>query len=281
MTPINPPTPPLKTTMSHSTDDLEDPFDSILNLEEKYYKEGYAAGVADGQPAGLAEGRIFGLEKGFEKFLRMGRLYGRATVWAGRLPPLEVGLRARAVEDDNDDEGGDGDGDRGEKTQDSRIGHDDDASSSSALRLQDEKGESKGEKKPSSSSSSSLPTPPSLRSFAATTSSSSSSTKTIQFPSLPANPRLEKQIRTLYALVEISSLSTANTEEAVADFDDRLKRAEGRVKIIEGMIDEGGDDTRNKNMKKGRKKKKGEKGTGNGDGDGEKWEKGEIEWGGS
>lgn len=58
-------------------------------------------------------------------------------------------------------------------------------------------------------------------------------------PDLPVNVRSEKHIRTLYALVEPSSLSTQNDEESVSQFDDRLKRAEGKVKIIEKLIGEG------------------------------------------
>lgn len=57
-------------------------------------------------------------------------------------------------------------------------------------------------------------------------------------PDFPVTVRLEKHIRTLYALVEPSSLSTQNDEESVSQFDDRLKRAEGKVKIIEKMIGE-------------------------------------------
>lgn len=61
-----------------------------------------------------------------------------------------------------------------------------------------------------------------------------------QVTSLPAltNPRLEKHIRVLYALSEPASLSTENTEEAVSDFDDRLKRAHAKVKIIERLVGE-------------------------------------------
>ncbi|KAI4095218.1 MAG: hypothetical protein LQ344_001730 [Seirophora lacunosa] len=57
-------------------------------------------------------------------------------------------------------------------------------------------------------------------------------------PPLPFNPRLEKHVRTLYALTEPASLSTENSEDAVSDFDDRLRRAEGKVKIIERFIGE-------------------------------------------
>lgn len=63
-----------------------DVFEDILNLEDQYYREGYALGVADGSQSGRIEGRIFGLQKGFEKFLEMGKLNGRAAVWEARLP---------------------------------------------------------------------------------------------------------------------------------------------------------------------------------------------------
>ncbi len=55
-------------------------------------------------------------------------------------------------------------------------------------------------------------------------------------PALPDNQRLAKHVRVLHALSESASLSTENTEEAVTDFDDRLKRAQGKAKIIERII---------------------------------------------
>ncbi|KAM3420852.1 hypothetical protein BST61_g4091 [Cercospora zeina] len=64
----------------------KDVFEDVLNLEDRYYREGYDLGVADGAQSGRIEGRTFGLEKGFEKFLQMGRLNGRAAVWEARLP---------------------------------------------------------------------------------------------------------------------------------------------------------------------------------------------------
>jgi hypothetical protein len=57
-------------------------------------------------------------------------------------------------------------------------------------------------------------------------------------PRLPKNPRLEKHLRVLYALTEPISLSTENTEDAVSDFDDRLKRAKAKVKVVERLIGE-------------------------------------------
>jgi len=62
-------------------------------------------------------------------------------------------------------------------------------------------------------------------------------------PSLPKNTRLEKHINVLYALTEPASLPTENTEDAVSDFDDRFKRAAGKIKIIEKLIGEEGSAT--------------------------------------
>ncbi|KAL8414368.1 hypothetical protein RB594_005557 [Gaeumannomyces avenae] len=54
-----------------------------------------------------------------------------------------------------------------------------------------------------------------------------------ELPPLTANPRLRKNTVTLHALVEPETLSTENTDEAVNDFDDRVKRAQGKARIIE------------------------------------------------
>ncbi|KEY72057.1 hypothetical protein S7711_00074 [Stachybotrys chartarum IBT 7711] len=55
-------------------------------------------------------------------------------------------------------------------------------------------------------------------------------------PPLQPNARLEKNVNTLYALVEPDTLSTQNSDEAVQDFDDRFKRAQGKAKIVERMV---------------------------------------------
>ena len=57
-------------------------------------------------------------------------------------------------------------------------------------------------------------------------------------PHLPDNARLAKHIKVLYALAESESLSTENTEDAVSDFDDRLKRSHVKARIIERMAGE-------------------------------------------
>ncbi|EFZ01913.1 essential protein Yae1 [Metarhizium robertsii] len=59
--------------------------------------------------------------------------------------------------------------------------------------------------------------------------------KTCALPSLPNNARLEKNVRMVYSLVEPDTLSTENTDEAVQDFDDRVKRAQGKAKVVERM----------------------------------------------
>ncbi|KAK1974167.1 hypothetical protein LZ30DRAFT_741291 [Colletotrichum cereale] len=57
-------------------------------------------------------------------------------------------------------------------------------------------------------------------------------------PPLAANARLEKNVAAVFALVEPDTLARENSDEAVNDFDDRLKRAQGKVKIIERMTGE-------------------------------------------
>lgn len=53
---------------------------------------------------------------------------------------------------------------------------------------------------------------------------------------LPNNARLEKNINTLYSLVDPKALSTENLDAAVQDFDDRLKRAHGKERIIDRVV---------------------------------------------
>ncbi|KAF5001331.1 hypothetical protein FGRMN_1088 [Fusarium graminum] len=142
--------------------DTSDPFEDVLNLEERFYSEGYEQGVKDGVQAGRIEGRSFGMQKGFEKFLESGRLASKAIVWANRIPPKD---------------------------------------------------------------------------------GASSSEDVCTLPALPKNARLEKNINTLYALVEPDTLSTENSDDAVQDFDDRVKRAQGKAKIIEKMAGSGGKET--------------------------------------
>jgi hypothetical protein len=157
-----------------------DPFDDLLGLEDRFYNEGFQLGTTDGAKAGRIEGRVFGLEKGFEKYVEMGRLHGKSLVWVGRLSKNQV----------------------------------------------------------SATEASEIPVGANTEETASSLNKDSSSSATL--PSLPSNPRLEKHIKILYALAESVSLSTDNSEDAVSDFDDRLKRATGKVKIIEKLVGEEG-----------------------------------------
>jgi hypothetical protein len=75
-------TPPQQPATNPNTKD--DPFDTLLSLEEQYHAEGLQLGISDGAQAGRIEGRVFGLQKGFEKALEMGQLHGKATVLQSR-----------------------------------------------------------------------------------------------------------------------------------------------------------------------------------------------------
>ncbi|KAF1975946.1 hypothetical protein BU23DRAFT_551958 [Bimuria novae-zelandiae CBS 107.79] len=59
-------------------------------------------------------------------------------------------------------------------------------------------------------------------------------------PQFKENERLKKHIQMLHALTDPATFSTRNEEEAVADFDDRFKRAGAKAKIIERIVGESG-----------------------------------------
>ena len=173
----------------------DDLFDSLLDLEEQYYNEGFQLGTADGTRAGHVEGRLFGLEKGFEKYLEMGRLQGRSVVWTDRLPISQVG--GTDVEDPENPG----------RTANNVI--------------------------------SSVPEPINgTICIGENTVSGPEATGNCRLPQLPRNARLVKHINALQALTEPESLSVQNSEDSVSDFDDRLKRAQGKAKIIEKLVGE-------------------------------------------
>lgn len=71
---------------------------------------------------------------------------------------------------------------------------------------------------------------------AAATEIATESKSVCTLPPLADNARLGKNVKMVYALVEPDTLSTANNDEAVQDFDDRFKRAQGKAKVVEKMI---------------------------------------------
>jgi len=54
---------------------------------------------------------------------------------------------------------------------------------------------------------------------------------------LAGGTRLARNIEAVYGLVEPATLSTDNRDEAVDDFEDRLKRAQGKVLVISKSLD--------------------------------------------
>lgn len=59
-----------------------------------------------------------------------------------------------------------------------------------------------------------------------------------KIPALPKNERLKNNTTLLHSLTDLETFDTANTEEAVADFDDRFKRAGAKAKVIERIVGE-------------------------------------------
>jgi hypothetical protein len=144
----------------------DDPFDSLLTLEDTLYTSAYTAGSNAGARAGRIEGRVFGLEQGFEKFAALGELHGRSVVW---------GSRALAS--------------------------------------------------------------PSITS---TSSTGQLGTENVKLPPLSTSTstRLLNNITLLHSLTDTETFSTQNTEDAVADFDDRVRRAGAKAKVVERIVGE-------------------------------------------
>lgn len=58
----------------------------------------------------------------------------------------------------------------------------------------------------------------------------------VRLEPLGATTRLEKHVRTLYALTEPASLALLNDEDEVSEFDDRFKRAQAKAVILGRMV---------------------------------------------
>jgi hypothetical protein len=70
----------------------------------------------------------------------------------------------------------------------------------------------------------------------ATTDASATHQQSRGLPDLPYNARIVRHVSILKSLVEPGSLSTENTDDAVDDFDERMRKAQGKAKIIEKMV---------------------------------------------
>lgn len=58
-------------------------------------------------------------------------------------------------------------------------------------------------------------------------------------PLTTPSTRLKSNISLLYHLTDPPTFSTSNTESSVADFDDRVKRAGAKAKVVERIVGEG------------------------------------------
>jgi hypothetical protein len=64
-------------------------------------------------------------------------------------------------------------------------------------------------------------------------------TERMQLPRLNTSARLTNHATLLHALTDPLTFSTDNTEDSVADFDDRVRRAGAKAKVIERIVGEG------------------------------------------
>lgn len=64
-----------------SKDDIDDAFDSVVFLEERYYDKGFKEGYDDGKDKGLHDGRHLGLTKGCEVGGEVGFYLGFVSMW--------------------------------------------------------------------------------------------------------------------------------------------------------------------------------------------------------
>ncbi|KAL6707893.1 hypothetical protein ACN47E_003567 [Coniothyrium glycines] len=166
----------------------DDPFDSILTLEDTLYTTAHTLGTQDGARTGRIEGRVFGLEKGFDKFSSLGQIHGRSAVWAARLPSIQS--------------------------------HSSTCTCTCTCN-------------PPPDSTTSTPSSPPAAAHAGP----------IALPPLRETERLKNNITLTHALTDPWTFSTSNTEDGVADFDDRVRRAGAKVKVIERMVGEVGQGT--------------------------------------
>ena len=181
---------------------MPDIFDDILDLEGNFYSEGYAQGWQDGLMAGRAEGRALGIERGFQKFFEAGRLYGRSIVWENRLPRLPDSRPGRQNR-------------RGHiSPKKNRMGKNEKGNS-----VMSEEGDNKAEK--------------SVNSGTATSTSSN-----CRRPPLRVNERLRRNIAIIHDLMEPETLPTENSDDAVEDVDDRIRRAQAKARVVEKALGE-------------------------------------------
>jgi hypothetical protein len=181
------------------TDDLD--FDTLLSFESTFYDTGYAQGRRDGLRQSQFESRVFGVEQGYMKGVALGKLMARGGMWKAR---LDIARR------------------QGEEPLQRQSRRDGDPKSSATARAGD--------------------TVAGSLEHARTAGVEGEEVLEIDLPPLQANERLqktlEKHVEKMLIYVDPSTLSPANTDDDVAEFDDRLKKAQAKVKVIERLVGE-------------------------------------------
>lgn len=188
------------------TDDLD--FDTLLSLESTFYETGYTQGHQDGLRQSQFESRVFGVEQGYLKGVAMGRMVARARLWKARLEVVRQ-QEGRPLQN---------------RPQRSSLyeGSGSDTTSEVAETIAKASNAADDDKE----------------------------ALDLSLPPLQANERLqktlEKHVEKLLVYVDPSTLSPANTDDDVADYDDRLKKAQAKMKVIERLVgeDTGTDDSK-------------------------------------
>lgn len=218
------------TASAITTDPLDD-LDALLNLEETYFAEGLARGREDGAETGRREGRAFGLAHGFERFAAMGRLHGRAVVWESRIraavahegrPTQELPAKSSTQEDMNTE---------GESSEE--HGHEPFLPNLYATSVRAE-GRNEQSDVPTAQDEEMI----AIGSAEGVEEDLRQLLQEHRWQPIRQNPRLRKHMTLLYGLTEPESLGCENQEEAVAEFDDRFKRAVAKVGIISKIVGE-------------------------------------------
>ncbi|EGV61697.1 hypothetical protein PSN45_000384 [Yamadazyma tenuis] len=70
--------------------DLDENLDSLLNLEEQYYKEGYREGQEESTKAQYLEGKEYGFQTGFQRFLVIGYIRGLVDFWENQVETYDA-----------------------------------------------------------------------------------------------------------------------------------------------------------------------------------------------
>ncbi|CDK26844.1 unnamed protein product [Kuraishia capsulata CBS 1993] len=60
---------------------FDNDFDDLLNLEEKFYREGFEEGVQAGKQNNFREGKELGIQTGYQTFLYVGQIRGLTHSW--------------------------------------------------------------------------------------------------------------------------------------------------------------------------------------------------------